>query len=92
MARHQNQVLNRGTPATRSGPTSLSGESGWGIEAGGARRPPPTSSEILNWVVLLAKPGAPSLELLEAYWAGGPDATPTLRRGASGPLLPSDRP
>eukprot|EP00965_Chrysotila_dentata_P145857 4818784-Pleurochrysis_carterae.AAC.1 len=44
--------------------------------------------------VLLAKPGAfpLTLEVLEAYRAGGTDTTPTIRRGTSKPLISSTCP
>eukprot|EP00965_Chrysotila_dentata_P253305 6211184-Pleurochrysis_carterae.AAC.1 len=69
------------------------GRVGEATGAGGARRPPPTGFKILVGGVLLAKPGALSLEVLGAYQPGGTDASPirTLRREMFGPLLPSAR-
>eukprot|EP00965_Chrysotila_dentata_P127630 4220816-Pleurochrysis_carterae.AAC.1 len=62
---------------------------GEGAGAGGARHPPPTGSEILDASVLLAMRGDPSLEVLEAYRAGGADATP---HSGGGCLARSSRP
>eukprot|EP00965_Chrysotila_dentata_P140767 4653678-Pleurochrysis_carterae.AAC.1 len=90
---NHNQILGQGTSAPRSDPTSLSGETEWKrAPEPEALGPPPTDSEALGGSVLLAKPGPPSLEILEAYGAVGPDITPTLLCGTSGLLLPSFRP
>eukprot|EP00965_Chrysotila_dentata_P229406 6197170-Pleurochrysis_carterae.AAC.1 len=76
----------------RSGPTSRVGAPE--LEALGAhpRRAPRSSMGVCSWRSQV--PGALSLtlEVLEAYRAGGTDTTPTLRRGMSKPLISSTRP